>query len=122
MRFYIIFGITFILCFYIIVINPFDKYLGIYENELFIEYNIKENGYHWEYDSNDVMKVDKINNLKWKLVPNKNGKSKVTFIFVNDENFIDIKYKINYEFDIKFNKIFWTVGEGFGLNDFPNPY
>jgi hypothetical protein len=39
-----------------------------------------------------------------------------------EENSEKCKYKIVYEFKIKNKKIYWTLGEGHGLYEFPNPY
>ena len=122
MRFYIIFGVTFILCAYLIFFDPFAKYLGIYKNDMIIEYDIVEDGYHWECDNNDVLDYKKISDNKWKFDTNKNGDASVVFNFVNNEDPSDIKYTVTYKFDVFFNQIFWSDGEAFGLLDFPNPY
>ena len=50
------------------------------------------------------------------------GDAKLVFYYVNDLDSSDIKYTINYEFDVKIKNIFWTVGEAIGLENFPNPY
>ena len=122
MRFYIIFGVTFILCAYLIFFDPFAKYLGIYKNDMIIEYDIVEDGYHWECNNNDVLDYKKISDNKWKFETNKNGDASVVFNFVNNEDPSDIKYTVTYKFDVFFNQIFWSDGEAFGLLDFPNPY
>ena len=122
MRYIIIFGTTFLICMYLIVFDPFAKYLGIYQNDMIIEYDKLEEGYHWECESNDVLSVSEVNNNKWKLSKNKMGDAKLLFYYVNDNDSSDIKYTINYEFDVKLKNIFWTVGEAVGLENFPNPY
>ena len=42
MRYYIIFGITFILLLIILFYNPNSKYLGVYKDKITIEYNYNE--------------------------------------------------------------------------------
>ena len=122
MRYIIIFGTTFLICMYLIFFDPFAKYLGIYKNDIIIEYDKYEEGYHWECESNNILDVEEVNNNKWKFSAGKNGDAKLNFYYVNDNDNSDIKYTINYEFNVKFNKIFWTVGESIGLSNFPNPY
>ena len=122
MRFYIIFGITFILCAYLIFFDPFAKYLGIYKNDIIIEQEVFQDGYHWECESDSNFKAEKLSDNKWKFDPKKSGDASVVFNFVNDEDPTDIKYTVNYEFKIVLNQIFWSVGEALGLTDFPNPY
>ena len=122
MRFVIIFGTTFLICIYLIFFDPFAKYLAIYKNDMIIEYDIVEEGYHWECENNNILDYTKISDNKWKFETKKNGDASVIFNFVNDEVPSDIKYSIKYEFDVFFNQIFWSVGEAFGLSNFPNPY
>lgn len=119
-RYYIIFGVTFILLLFIFFYNPNSKYLGVYKDKITIEYNYNDEGYSWTYDeSNTNVKVETINNNKYVLYPNKNGKYNIIYIYSNGEN---NKYEIKYEFEIKGNKIYWLSGEGTGLLDYPNPY
>lgn len=122
MRYVIIFGTTFLICMYLILFDPFAKYLGIYKDEMIIEYDKLEEGYHWECETNNILNVEELNNNKWKISKNKIGDAKLLFYYINDNDSSDIKYTINYEFDVKFNNIFWTVGEAIGLENFPNPY
>ena len=122
MRYVIIFGVTILICLYMILFDPFSKYLGIYQNDMIIEYEQLEEGYHWECESNNILNVEEINNNKWKLIKSKMGDAKLVFYYVNDLDSSDIKYTINYEFDVKIKNIFWTVGEAIGLENFPNPY
>ena len=122
MRFYIMFGITFLLCGYLLLFDPFAKYLGVYQNDMVIEQEIYEDGYHWEIEDNALLSVKKLSDNKWHFDSKKSGNASVIFKFVSNENPDDIKYTVNYEFKIFLNQIFWTVGEAFGLLDFPNPY
>lgn len=122
LRFYIIFGVTFLICTYLIFFDPFAKYLGIFKKDMTIEYDVLEEGYHWECVSNGVLAVNEVSNTKWEFEPEGNGKATLMFYYVNDEDKTDVKYTINYEFDVFFNQIFWSVGEAMGLNNFPNPY
>lgn len=120
MRYYIIFGVTFVLLLIILFYNPSSKYLGVYKDKITIEYNYDDEGYSWSYeDDNDNVKVETINNNKYILYPKKDGKYNITFKYNKDEN---NKYEIKYEFEIKDNKIYWLSGEGIGLLDYPNPY
>lgn len=120
MRYYIIFGITFILLLIILFYNPNSKYLGVYKDKITIEYNYDDEGYSWSYeDDNDNVKVETINNNKYILYPKKDGKYNIAFKYSNEEN---NKYEIKYEFEINDNKIYWLSGEGTGLLDYPNPY
>ena len=120
MRYYIIFGITFILLLIILFYNPNSKYLGVYKDKITIEYNYDDEGYSWSYENdNDNVEVETINNNKYILYPKKDGKYNITFKYSNEEN---NKYEIKYEFEIKDNKIYWLSGEGIGLLDYPNPY
>ena len=123
MRYYIIFGITIVLALLIMFYNPNSKkYLGIYKEDLTIEYNIIEDGYVWNYLSNsDIVSIEKISDTKWIVKPLKDGIVNVSFEFNNLET-NERKYQIDYEFKIKNNKIYWTSGTGYGLLDYPNPY
>ncbi|MGM9877762.1 MAG: hypothetical protein ACI33S_03840 [Bacilli bacterium] len=122
MRFYIIFGITFLLLGIIIFYNPYSEYLGVYKDSVNIEYNFNDEDYFWIYEiDNDNLNIKQIDTNKWSLSINKDGITNVIFYYFNDKT-NDTKYKINYEFKIKNNKIYWTQGEGKGLLDFPNPY
>lgn len=119
-RYYIIFGVTFILLLIILFYNPNSKYLGVYENQLTIEYDYIDEGFSWSYvnDNNNIV-VKTINNNKYILYPKNNGKYNIVFKYSDDFN---KKYEIKYEFEVKDNKIYWLSGEGFGLLDYPNPY
>ena len=99
-----------------------EYYLGIYKNDMVIEQEIFEDGYHWECTNNSVLESKKLSDNKWEFNTGKSGDAVVEFNFVSDSNPNDIKYTINYEFKIVLNQIFWSVGEAFGLADFPNPY
>ncbi len=117
MRYYIIFGITFILLLFILFYNP---YLGVYNDSISIKYEFNDEDYHWEYKlNNDNLSLQESDKNYWKFIPNKNGKTTVTFFYKNDQS---IKYKIIYSFKVKNKKIYWIDGEGYGLLDFPNPY
>ena len=116
MRYYIIFGVTFILLLIILFYNP---YLGIYKDSISIEYNYDNEGYSWNYSSdNDCLSLKENSDNKWIFVPNKDGKTKLIFKYSSKDN---VKYKIEYLFRIKGNKIYWLDGTGYGLLDFPNP-
>lgn len=119
-RYYIIFGVTFILLLFILFYNPNSKYLGIYENQLTIEYDYDDEGYYWSFvGDNDNIYVETINNSKYILYPRQDGKFNIVFKYSNDLN---KKYEIKYEFEIKDNRMYWLSGEGAGLLDYPNPY
>ena len=121
MRFYIMFGITFLICGYLLLFDPFAKYLGIFQNDFIIEQVVYEDGYHWECN-NTIFDMNKVSDNKWEFESDKNGTGSLVFNFVNNDDPKDIKYTVNYEFKVFFNQIFWTVGEAKGLYDFPDPY
>ena len=117
MRYYIIFGITIILALIIIFYNP---YLGIYRNNVTIEYSFNDEGYSWTYEvDGSSLKIDQEEDNKWVFKVNKSGVTNIKFIYSNDE---DTKYEINYKFRVFGKTIFWLDGIGKGLTDFPNPY
>lgn len=118
MRYYIIFGITIILALIIMFYRPF---LYEYSNSVTIEYNFEDvEGYEWEYETNNnKLSLVNHNNKKWEFKPNKNGKTKIVYYYKNKD---DYKYKINYEFYVLGNMIFWLDGKAEGLLSFPNPY
>ena len=117
MRYIILFGITIILALFIMFYNP---YLGIYKDQVTIEYDFKEENYTWKYDlSNDNLILKDSSENKWTFIPNKNGKITVNFYYTNDHENL---YEIMYEFKVKNNKIYWLKGEGKGLLSYPNPY
>lgn len=116
MRYFILFGVTFILAMLIIFYKP---YLGVYQDSITIEYNYDLEGYEWSYKiDNDCLKLSESDNNKWIFVPNKNGSVKLDYIYSNGEN---TKYSIHYEFKIRKNKIFWTNGYANGMLSYPNP-
>ena len=121
MRFYIMFGITFLICGYLLLFDPFAKYLGIFQNDFIIEQVVYEDGYHWECN-NTMFDMNKVSDNKWEFETDKNGTGSLVFNFVNNDDPKDIKYTVNYEFKVFLNQIFWTVGEAKGLYDFPDPY
>lgn len=125
MRYYIIFGITFILLLIILFYTPNDKYLGVYENIVNInleDLKVSDEGYKWLYQKDDSINVNIINNSSWKLSFSKDGKFKITYYYTQNENIEDAKYIIYYEFERNKNKIYWISGKAKGLLDFPNPY
>ena len=116
MRYFIIFGITFILAAFIIFYKP---YLAVYEDSITIEYNYNEENYKWSYKiNNDNLSLVDQGENKWVFTPNKNGKTNIVFEYSNGEKTL---YTIDYEFKIKNNKIFWTKGSAKGLLSYPNP-
>ena len=117
MRYFIIFFTTLILLFVILFYNP---YLGKYDNYVNIKYDTSEEGYIWNYSlDNDSLSIVEENDNHWKFKANKNGKVKLVFKYTNDQ---DEKYRIEYTFKVKNNKIYWIDGIGYGLLDYPNPY
>lgn len=121
LRFYVMFGLTAIICIYILFFSPLTKYLSIYKDSMTIEYDMEtKEGYSWIYElENENIKLKEFDNNKWVFVPNKNGKTVLTFYYKKDN---DILYKITYGLKVKGNKIIWTSGEGTGLMSYPNPY
>ena len=118
MRYIFIFATTIIIAL-LILFYP-QKYLSKYEDEINIEYDYKDEGYKWNYEiNNDNIILKENNNDKWTFIPNKNGKTTITFSYSKDD---DVKYKIIYDLKIKGNKIYWLNGEGYGLLSYPNPY
>lgn len=116
------FIITIIVALIIMFYNPNKKYLATYKNEITIYFNIEEEGYLWNYEiSNDNLKETSSNNLNWTFVPNKDGEVNLVYYFRNKENVEDYKYKIDYTFKVKRNKIIWTKGYAIGLLEYPNP-
>ena len=123
MRYIIIFGVTLILSLIIIFYNPNSKYLGVYNDKLTIEYTYDEENYKWIYESDhDFFSVKQVGNSKWILTPKKDGETKITYYYTNDDTIENSIYEIYYKFTIKNNKIYWTESEAKGLLDYPNPY
>ena len=117
MRYFIIFIITIILAIFIAFYKP---YLYVYNNSVTIEYDYNDIDYSWVYSvDNNNLNIEKVNKNKWILTPKSNGKTLISFKYTNNDN---IKYIIDYVFDIKGNKIYWVSGEAKGLLNFPNPY
>ena len=117
MRYFIIFTITIILALFIAFYKP---YLYVYNDSVTIEYNYNEPDYRWEYDiNNNNLSIKKVTDNKWILTPKSNGKTFISFKYVNND---DVKYTINYEFKVSNKKIYWINGEAKGLLNFPNPY
>ena len=118
MRYYIIFGITIFLALIIMFYRP---YLGVYKNQITIEYNELTDDYYWDYSlDSDKIRLKSSEKNKFIFVPVKNGNTTLIFYYKNSNS--EEKYKIVYNLKIKNNKIYWTSGEGFGLLDYPNPY
>lgn len=119
MRNIIIIIVTFIILMFILFYYP---YLGVYENKITFEYDLKEENYFWKYEiDNDILKLNESSENKFTFLPKKSGKCNVTFEYVNKTN-NESKYKIHYKFKVKNNKIYWLEGIGYGLLSFPNPY
>ena len=117
MRYIIIFGVTLLLALVIIYYNP---YLGVYNDQMTIEYSYSEDGYTWKYElDNNNINIDTVNENKWIIKPNKNGVSNIVYRYLNED---DVMYEIHYELKIKGNKIYWKSGYGIGLLTYPNPY
>ena len=120
MRYYIIFGITFVIA--ILLIFYPRKYIHIYKNSIKIDYSsiTSTEDSFWNYDiSNSNLILEKHKDKVWTFKINKDGK--VNIIFYYDKNDTDYKYKIEYRFEVKGNKIYWLYGNGEGMFDFPNP-
>ena len=117
MRYFLIFGITIIIALFIMFYNP---YLGVYKDQITIEYSFSEDGYYWKYDiSNDNLHLKESSDNKWIFIPNKNGIVTLNYYYTNGEENL---YEIFYEFKVKNHKIYWVKGEGTGLLSYPNPY
>ena len=119
MRYFIIFSITLIISL-LLIFYP-RNYLMKFDNEININYEDITKDNLWKYEmNNDNLKLkNNVNNL-WTFVPNKNGKTILTFYYDKKED--GYKYKIIYELEVKNNKIIWLEGEAFGLINYPNPY
>ena len=116
MRYFVIFGFTLVLVLIILFYNPF---LGIYKNNITIEYNYDVEGYKWEYKAKaNKLKLISSTENKWVFEPIKNGIEEIDFNYTNNDQ---VKYHIYYKFFILGNKIFWIDGYGDGLMDYPNP-
>ena len=115
------FGLTAIICLYILFFSPLTKYLSIYNDSMTIEYDMEtKEGYSWIYElENENIKLKEYDDNKWIFVPNKNGKTVLTFYYKNED---DVLYEITYGLKIRVNKIIWINGEGKGLTSYPNPY
>ena len=117
MRYYIIFGTTFIIALLLLFYHPF---LAMYNKSITIELNNSETDYNWEYELNGkALKLDSESDNKWTFSTNKNGVSSIDFKYIKDQ---DSKYTIHYTFRVLMGKIFWLDGKGYGLTDFPYPY
>ena len=121
LRFYIMFGLTAIICLYILFFSPLTKYLSIYNDSMTIEYDMEtKEGYSWIFElENENIKLKEYDDNKWIFVPNKNGKTVLTFYYKNED---DVLYEITYGLKIRGNKIIWINGEGKGLTSYPNTY
>ncbi len=117
MRYYIIFGVTLVLLAIILFVNPF---LGVYKNEVNIEYDKNIEGYTWDYElKGDSLSLKEKEGDHYVFKANKNGVSEITFRYSNEEN---TKYTIYYKFRVLGKRIYWVDGLGTGLQDYPNPY
>ena len=117
MRYFIIFGVTFILLLFILFYNP---YLGVFKDSVTIEYDYHEEGYSWDYEiDKDCLKISSEEENKWVFIPNKNCTCNLLYRYNNGE---EVMYEIAYEFKVKGNKIYWLTGSGNGLLSYPNPY
>ncbi len=120
MRYYIIFGITIIIA-GLLFFYP-KKYLHIYDKQLRIDYESfdKTDKELWSYEiDNDNLVLDNQKDKTWTFKANKDGDVKINFYYDRKEEIE--KYKIEYIFRVKGNKIYWMYGNGIGLFDFPNP-
>ena len=121
LRFYIMFGVTFLISIYLIFFGPSSKYLAVYKNTMTIEYDMDDvDGFTWEYEeNNNNLKLISNDNKKWVFKPKKNGITTLIFYYKNENKTL---YKITYGIKVLGNKIIWTKGEGIGLSSYPNPY
>lgn len=119
MRYYIIFGVTLVVCMFILFYPK--NYLYKYTDRITIDYNELTDDDLWIYEStNDNLKLENSAQNIWTFTPNKDGKVTLTFYYKKEND--NFKYKIIYDFLIKGNKIIWKSGEALGLFDYPNPY
>ena len=117
MRYIIILAVTLILSLFIIYYHP---YLGVYNDQMTIEYTFDDEGYTWNYEiDNNNIDVENISDSKWILRPIKKGITNIKFVYSNGN---DTKYEIFYELKVNKNKIYWKSGYGNGLLTYPNPY
>ena len=117
MRYFVIFLVTLVLALIILFYNPF---LGVYKNNVTIEYDFNEEGYSWSYDiKGDSLKIKEEEKNKYTFDINKNGVTEITFYYKNDDS---TKYDIYYKFRVLGKRIFWVDGVGHGLLNYPNPY
>ena len=122
MRFYIMFGVTAIICVLIFMWDPSKKYLGIFDDDMYISgFELKE-GYHWEYEADKNINVLQLSDNKWKITSNKSGDSTLVFKLVNDNDENDVDYYIDYTFNFKLNRFYWKEASCSILSDFPDPY
>ncbi len=120
MRYYIIFGATLIIAM-ILLFYP-KKYMKVYNNKVIIDFSTIENTEDelWNYDlDNDCLILDNNTSKKWVFTINNDGITNITFYY--DRRNDNQKYKIEYRFKVKENKIYWIYGNGEGMFDFPNP-
>ena len=117
MSYFVIFFTTFLIVLVILFYNPF---LGVYKNNVTIEYNANDEGYKWKYEiDGKSLLLDNEDDNKWTFKINKNGITNIKFIYSNDE---DAKYEIFYKFRVFGKHIIWLDGYGKGLLEYPNPY
>ncbi len=119
MRYYIIFGLT-LIAVLLITFYPKD-YLMRFENQITVDYSklTEDDLWTYEIDNDNLLLKENLNN-KWVFIPNKNGKTILTFYYNRDDD--KYTYKITYELVVKNNKIIWKNGEALGLLDYPNLY
>ena len=117
MRYYIMFGITLLLCLVILFYTP---YLGIYKNNVSIKFDLQEEGYTWKYNiEGNSLKFDKEENNMYTFKTNGVGTTKITFTHSNND---DTKYEVYYKFYVIAGHIFWKESIGSGFVDYPNPF
>jgi hypothetical protein len=78
--------------------DPSKKYLGIYDDDIYISNLELKEGYHWEYEADKNLNVVSLSDNKWKITSDKRGEYIIVFKLVNDEDENDIDYYIDYEF------------------------
>ncbi len=122
LRFYIIFGVTAILLILLQFYNPNKEFLGVYKDDVTLEYKEKEDNYYWVVTTkNDNFTIENVNSNKWKLKPISLGDEFINAVFVNFDTG-HIKYSISYRFKYDGKRIYWLEGAAKGLTDYPNPY
>ena len=118
MRYYIIFGATFILSLIIIIFVPKISYKDSFNDEIILSFDDTDDEYKWSYDIEGDSLINNSNDNPFKFTIVKNGESTISFCYSkNNEKCI---HKVSYKFKVRSNIIYWLESEGMGYYVYPD--